>query len=90
MAICKQEHENMIANLYEFKKHRMMLGIRTSCYEGINRIFNNHNLYSKYRIMLTLNKTDYLSALSDWKNVGTDMNKAIKEYESSRLGEQGD
>ncbi len=90
MAICKKEPENMIATLYESKKRRMFPGIRTDYYEGINRIFNNQNLYSKYRFMVASNRADYLSILSDWKNVGTDLNKAIKDYDYSYSGEQGD
>ncbi len=90
MAIRKKEPEKMIANLYELKKRRMFSNIYTGCYEGINRIFNNQNLYSKYRFMVTSNRADYLSVLSDWKNVGTDLNTAIKDYEYSYLGEQRD
>ncbi len=90
MAICKKEPEKMIINLYELKKRREFSDIRTCCYEGINRIFNNQNLYSKYRLMIASNRADYLSVLSDWENVGTDLNKAIKDYEYSYLGEQSD
>ncbi len=90
MAICKQKSEKTTTSLYEFKMQRIMTVIQPGIFEGINRIFNNQNLYSKYRIMVASNSTDYFSVLSDWKNVGADLNKAIQDYESRRLGEQGD
>jgi len=89
MTIFKQELKKT-TNLYEFKKHRMIMGVKPGFFEGINRIFNNQKLYSNYRIMVASNSTDYFSILSDWANVGADLNKAIQDYVSSRLGEQGD
>lgn len=86
MAIFKQELEET-TNLYEFKKHRMIMGVKPGFFEGINRIFNNQKLYSNYRIMVASNSTDYFSILSDWKNVGVDLNMAIKDYEHGSLGE---
>lgn len=90
MATCKKEHEKMIANLYELKKRRKLADIRISYHEGVNRIFNNQNLYSEYSLMIASNRADYYSILSDWKNVGTDLNKAIKDYKNIDLGEQCD
>ncbi len=90
MAICKQKPKKMIVNLYELKKKGMLSDICSGYYEGINRIFNHHNLYSKYRIMLASDRSDYLSVLSDWENVGVDLSKAIKDYELNHLGEHSD
>jgi hypothetical protein len=86
MAKCKQELEKT-ANLYEFRKNRIMMSIKPGFFEGINRIFNHQKLYSNYRIMVASSSTDYVSILSDWKNVGLDLNGAIKDYERSSLGE---
>ena len=90
MAICKKEHKKMIANLYEFKKRKKNWDILAGYHEGINRIFNNQNLYSKYRLMIASNRADYFSILSDWENVGADLNMAIKDYKNIHLGEQSD
>lgn len=90
MAIPKKEPEKMIVNIDKLKKRRNISDIRTGCYEGFNRIFNNQNLYSKYRVIVESSGADYLSILSDWENVGSDLNKAIKDYEYSYLGEQSD
>ncbi len=90
MAVRKKEPEKKIDNLYEVKKRQMFSGVHSGYYEGINRIFNNQSLYSKYRLMLASNRADHLSILSDWNNVGADLNKAIKDYEYSYLGEHSD
>jgi len=79
-----------MASLYDLKNRNKFSDVSNSCFEGINRIFNNQNLYSKYRLMITSNRADHRALLSDWENVGTDLSRAIKDYEYSYLGEQSD
>jgi hypothetical protein len=70
-----------VNNLTEF------LYARPSFIEGVARLIDFGGTLQEYNSALTSEQADYFALASDWRVVGDDLRKAMKEYDDLLLQE---